>query len=111
MIEPPVRIPDHPMGAKGCQLPGWIYWAPATTKARMAAIFRITIVLFASDDPRDELAHSGVGIGVCAASDRNHRRKFGIAQRSKCADNGYQHKRQGQRWTGPRPPDGCSMPD
>src|SRR6266536_6717137 len=52
MIEPPVRMPDHPCGAKGCQFPGCTYCAPAMMKAKIAAIFKITMVLLASADSR-----------------------------------------------------------
>ena len=38
-----------------------------------------------ADDPRDELAHGRVGVGVRAASDRNHGREFGVAERGEGA--------------------------
>ena len=31
-----------------------------------------------SDDPGNQFAERGIGIGICAAGDRNHRRKFGV---------------------------------
>ena len=50
-----------------------------------------------ADDPGDELAHRGIGVGVGAAGDRDHRRQLGIAQRGEAADNRDQHQRQRQR--------------
>ena len=47
-----------------------------------------------ADDPRDELAHGRVGVGVGAACDRDHRRQFGIAERGEGADDRNQDERQ-----------------
>ena len=40
-----------------------------------------------------ELAHGGVGIGVCRAGNGNHGREFGVAEASERADNGHQDQR------------------
>jgi len=53
-----------------------------------------------ADDPRDQLAHGGVGVGVGAAGDGNHRGKLGVAQRCEAADHRHQHKRERQRGAG-----------
>ena len=45
-----------------------------------------------SDDPGENLAERGVGIGVGAASDGNHRGQFGVAQSGKAAGDGDQQK-------------------
>ena len=49
-----------------------------------------------ADDPRDQLAHGRVRVGVRAARDGNHRRQFGVAERSKAADDGDQDERKRQ---------------
>ena len=59
-----------------------------------------------ADDPRDQLAHGRVGVGVGAAGDGNHRRQFGVAQRGEAADDRHQHQRQRQRRAGAGPSQG-----
>ena len=53
-----------------------------------------------TDDPGDELAERGVGVGISGARDGNHRCKLGIAQRRKAAGDRHQHKRNDQRRAG-----------
>ena len=38
-----------------------------------------------ADDPGDELAHGGIGVGVGAAGDGNHRGEFGVAEAGESA--------------------------
>ena len=45
-----------------------------------------------ADDPGDEFAHGGVGVGVRAAGDRNHRRQFRVADRCEAAYDGHQNE-------------------
>src|SRR5579871_3925645 len=40
-----------------------------------------------ADDPGDEFAHGGVGVGVSAAGNGDHRGEFGVADGSKAADD------------------------
>ena len=47
-----------------------------------------------ADHPREDLAERGVGVGVGAAGDRNHRRELGVAQRGEGADEAGHHVRQ-----------------
>src|SRR6266853_466959 len=56
-----------------------------------------------TNDPGDELAHSGVRVRVGAAGDRNHRGEFGVTQRGEPADNRHQHERYGNRGSRARP--------
>ena len=46
-----------------------------------------------ADDPGDEFAEGGVGVGVGRAGNRNHRREFGVAEAGKDADDGDEHER------------------
>jgi hypothetical protein len=46
-----------------------------------------------ADDPRDELAHGGVGVGVGAAGNGDHRSEFGIAQPGEGANDCDQNQR------------------
>ena len=57
-----------------------------------------------ADDPRDQFAHGGVGVGVGRAGDGNHRRELGIAEAGERADDGDQHQRKRQRRTRAGPP-------
>ncbi len=52
-----------------------------------------------ADDPRDQLAHGGVGVGVGAAGDGDHRGQLGIAQPGERADDRHQDQRKRQRRT------------
>src|SRR5579872_80681 len=47
-----------------------------------------------SDDPGDELAKSGISVGVSGTGDRNHRSKFGVAKAGEEA--GHRSKNEGQ---------------
>src|SRR5579883_826519 len=51
-------------------------------------------------DPRNQLAHSCVGIGIGTSRDWNHRSQFGITNASERTD--YRHKDKGKcnRWSG-----------
>jgi hypothetical protein len=53
-----------------------------------------------ADDPGEELAEGGVGVGVGAARDRNHRRELGVAERRERAADAGQHEREHQRRSG-----------
>jgi hypothetical protein len=46
------------------------------------------------DDPGDELAECGVGVGVRGTGDRHRRRELGVAQRRERADEACDHHRQ-----------------
>ena len=48
-----------------------------------------------ADDPGENLAERGVGIGVGAAGDGNHRGQFGVTESGKAASHGDQEKRNG----------------
>src|SRR6266550_9448386 len=62
-----------------------------------------------ADDPRNQLAHGCVGVGVGAARNRNHGREFRVTQSCKPADNGHQDERQSEGWPCPRPPYSCRV--
>ena len=51
-----------------------------------------------ADDPRDELAHGGVGIGVGGAGDGDHAGQLGVAEAGERADDGDQHQRERDGW-------------
>ena len=53
-----------------------------------------------ADDPGDELAESGVGVGVSRAGNRNHRRELGITKAGERADEGHQDHGDGDGGTG-----------
>ena len=53
-----------------------------------------------ADDPRDQLAERGVGVGVGRAGDRHHRRELRVAQRREAAGDRGQHEREDQRRSG-----------
>ena len=55
-----------------------------------------------ADDPGDDFAHGGVGVGIRAAGNRNHRGEFGVTDGSKPAHDGDEHKRESNRRTGTR---------
>ena len=46
-----------------------------------------------ADDPRDQLAHGGVGIGVGAARDGDHRSQLGVAKSGEGANDCHQNQR------------------
>ena len=46
-----------------------------------------------ADDPGEDFAQRGVGIGVGAAGDRNHGGQFGVAKSGKTAGDGHEQKR------------------
>src|ERR1700744_6400359 len=48
-----------------------------------------------ADDPGNEFAHGGVGVGVGAASDGDHGGELGVANRSEAADNRDENEREG----------------
>ena len=50
-----------------------------------------------ADDPGNQLAHGGVGIGVGRAGNRNHGSEFCITKTSQSADEGDEEKRDGGR--------------
>ena len=50
-----------------------------------------------ADDPGDQFAHGGVGIGVRAARNGDHRGELGVADRGKAANNGNQYERKRDR--------------
>ena len=52
-----------------------------------------------ADDPRDELAHGRVRIGVGAAGDGNHRRELGVTKTGKGAADSGDDEREHDRWT------------
>ena len=49
-----------------------------------------------ADDPGNQLAEGGVGVGVCRAGDGNHGGQFGVTEASEDADNGYENERKGE---------------
>ena len=53
-----------------------------------------------ADDPRDQLAERGVGVGIGRAGDRHHRGELGVAERREHAGQAGDHERQHQRRTG-----------
>src|SRR3984957_7400266 len=52
MIDPPVRMPGQPFGAKGCQFAGCTMRDAKITKTMMAVIFSATITVFTFADSR-----------------------------------------------------------
>src|SRR6202007_175246 len=50
-----------------------------------------------ANDPGDQFAHGGVGVGVGAAGNRNHGREFGVTQCGKTANNRDEHEGNGYR--------------
>ncbi len=56
-----------------------------------------------ADDPGDQLAEGGVGIGVSRAGDGNHRGQFGVTEAGEDADDGdqYERKRESRTRAGP----------
>ena len=56
-----------------------------------------------ADDPGDQLAQRGVGVGVGRAGNGNHRGQFGIAEAGERADNGHQHHGERDGRAGARP--------
>ena len=53
-----------------------------------------------ADDPRDELAHRRVGVGVGAAGDGNHRRELGVAEAGERAADAGDDEREDDRRAG-----------
>ena len=53
-----------------------------------------------ADDPGDELAERGVGVGVGRAGDGNHGGQLGVAEAGERADEGHQHHGEGDGGTG-----------
>ena len=53
-----------------------------------------------ADDPGDELAERGVGIGVGRAGHRHHRRELGVAQRGEPTGDRGEHERDHDRGPG-----------
>ena len=51
-----------------------------------------------ADDPRDQLAHGGVGVGVGGAGDGDHAGQLGVAEAGERADDGDQHQRERDGW-------------
>ncbi len=51
-------------------------------------------------DPRDQLTHRCVSVGIGTAGDRDHRCQFGVAQPCERANNRHQHERERQGRTG-----------
>ncbi len=49
-----------------------------------------------TDDPGDQFAHGGVGVGVRAAGNGNHRRQLRVAEPGEGADDRHQHDGKGQ---------------
>src|SRR5437660_5822616 len=58
--------------------------------------------------PCKQLAQDGVRVRIGAARDGNHRGQLRVAKGRKTADNGYQHKRQGESRSRPRTAEGRS---
>ncbi len=54
-----------------------------------------------ADDPGNQLAHGGVGVGVGRAGNRNHGGEFGITETGQSANKGDEDKRDA-RWQVPR---------
>src|SRR5689334_14157667 len=62
-----------------------------------------------TDDPRDQLAESGVGIGVRAPRNGDHGGKFGITKaRERAADSGYDESQSDGRSRSLRDRSGCT---
>jgi hypothetical protein len=53
-----------------------------------------------ADDPGDELAEGGVGVGVGRAGDGDHAGELGITQASEAADDGDEDEREGEGGAG-----------
>ena len=53
-----------------------------------------------ADDPGDQFAHGGVGVGIGRAGDGNHRGEFGITEAGERADKGDQDQRKRDGGTG-----------
>ena len=53
-----------------------------------------------ADDPRDQLAQRGVGVGVRRAGDGNHRGEFGVAEPGEHAHDRDQDQRERERRAG-----------
>ncbi len=53
-----------------------------------------------ADDPGDQFAEGGVGVGVGRAGDGNHRRQFGVTEAGENADDGDEHQRKRERRAG-----------
>ncbi len=53
-----------------------------------------------ADQPGDELAHRGIGVGVRRAGDRNGRGHLGVAKTRECADDSAQNERDRYRRSG-----------
>ena len=53
-----------------------------------------------ADDPRQQFAHGGVGVGVGAAGDRNHGGEFAVAHAGEGAADGRDHEREHHRRPG-----------
>ena len=51
-----------------------------------------------ANDPCDELAHGGVGVGVSGAGDGDHACEFRIAEAGERADDGDQDERESDGW-------------
>ena len=62
-----------------------------------------------TDDPGDEFAHGGVGVGVGAAGDGNHGRKFGVADGCEAAGDGDQDERERDGRACAGTAEGCGM--
>jgi len=54
---------------------------------------------FPADDPGDEFAERGVGVGVGGAGDGNHAGELGVTEASEGADEADKHQRDGERGT------------
>ena len=53
-----------------------------------------------TDDPREQLAHGGVRVGVGRARHRHHRRELRVAQRREDAGDPGHHEREDERRAG-----------
>ena len=53
-----------------------------------------------ADDPGDEFAEGGVGVGVGRSGDGNHGREFGVAEAGEDADDGDEDQREGEGGSG-----------
>ena len=49
-----------------------------------------------ADDPRDQLSHRRVGVGIGRSGNGDHRRQLCVAQAGERTDNGHQHERESQ---------------
>ncbi len=56
-----------------------------------------------ADDPGDQFAQRGVGVGVGRAGDGDHGGQFGVAKAGEGADDGHQNQRKRQRRSGSGP--------